>query len=60
LKEAELQRDYTARLAMLEEIKTLPWAAVWDYYCLRNDVPVGLAWLDVVKQYEREVLSQRG
>lgn len=60
LKEVELQRDYTARLAMLEEIKTLPWAAVWDYYCLRNDVPVGLAWLDVVKQYEREVLSQRG
>ena len=42
LREAELRGDYTSRLAMLEEIKTLPFGAVWDYYCLRNDVPVGM------------------
>ena len=51
--------DFTGRLALLEEIKTLPFAAVWDYYCLRHNVPVGLAWLDEVRSYEKEVLSKR-
>jgi L-rhamnose isomerase len=59
LREFENRGDYTSRLAMLEEIKTLPFGAIWDYYCLRNDVPVGLAWLDEVKQYEKDVLSKR-
>lgn len=51
--------DYSARLAMLEEIKTLPFGAVWDYYCLSKDVPVGASWMAEVKRYEREVLSAR-
>ncbi|MCC6123646.1 MAG: L-rhamnose isomerase [Pirellulales bacterium] len=59
LREAEIRGDYTARLAMLEEIKTLPSGAVWDYYCFRHDVPVGLAWLEEVKQYEKDVLAKR-
>ena len=46
-------------LAILEEIKTLPFGAVWDYYCEQHNVPVGLAWLDDVKQYENDVLSKR-
>ena len=41
-----------SRLALLEELKTLPLGAVWDYYCLKQGVPVGMAWLDGVKQYE--------
>jgi L-rhamnose isomerase len=59
LREAELRGDYTSRLAMLEEIKTLPFGAVWDYYCLQSGVPVGLQWLAEVKRYENEVLSHR-
>jgi len=57
---AERRGDFTARLALLEELKTLPFGAVWDYYCLRQSVPVGRAWLDEVRAYEREVLSRRG
>jgi len=60
LRKLENQRDFTARLAMLEEIKTLPAGAVWGYYCLTRDVPVGGAWLDDVRRYEAEVLSKRG
>ena len=51
--------DYTSRLALMEELKTLPYAAVWDYYCQTKNVPVGIAWLDEVKKYEKEVLSKR-
>ena len=33
-------------------MKSLPWAAVWDYYCAEKGVPVGGAWFDEVRQYE--------
>ena len=46
LRELEADGDYTARLALLEELKGLPWAAVWDQFCLQQDVPVGLRFLD--------------
>jgi L-rhamnose isomerase len=59
LRELEISGDYTGRLALLEEIKTLPLGAVWDQYCLSKGVPVGLAWLDDVRQYESTVLAQR-
>jgi L-rhamnose isomerase len=59
LKQYELDGDYTSRLALLEESKSLPWSAVWDYYCMEQDVPVGLSWLSQVKSYEEEVLLQR-
>jgi L-rhamnose isomerase len=59
LREAELNMDYTQRLALFEELKSLPWTAVWDYYCLRQNVPVGPAWYDEVKAYENNVLSKR-
>jgi L-rhamnose isomerase len=59
LREQEARGDYTARLAWLEEGKTLPLGAVWDYYCLRQNVPVGPAWLDAVRHYERTVLAKR-
>ena len=51
--------NFTARLAMLEELKSLPWHAVWDYYCLQQNVPLGAAWLDEVNTYERTVLTER-
>ncbi len=59
LRQMEEAGDYTARLAWLEELKGLPWAAVWDYYCLQQDVPVGLAFLDEVQTYETQELSAR-
>ena len=59
LRQAETDGDYTARLAWLEEQKTLPLGAVWDYYCHQADIPGGMAWLDQVRRYERDVLSTR-
>ena len=59
LRDLEISGDYTARLALLEELKTLPYGAVWDYYCQRESVPVGSSWLDEIRQYETDVLSQR-
>ena len=59
LRQAEANGDFTSRLALLEEVKTLPFGAVWDYYCLKADVPVGEAWLAETKRYEKNVLSQR-
>jgi L-rhamnose isomerase len=59
LRRVERQMDFTGRLALLEEQRSLPWGAVWDFYCLNNDVPVGRAWLEDVREYERTVLSNR-
>ena len=59
LRKVELKMDFTERLVRLEEMKSLPWAAVWDYYCAQKGVPVGAAWFDEVRQYEAQVLSKR-
>jgi len=59
LRELEANGDYTARLAVLEELKSMPFGPVWDYYCLKQGVPVGAAWINEVKQYEKDVLSER-
>jgi len=56
---AEVEGDFTSRLALLEEQKSLPWPAVWDRYCDTMGVPTGGAWLADVKQYETSVLSKR-
>ncbi|NOR75248.1 MAG: L-rhamnose isomerase, partial [Draconibacterium sp.] len=47
------------RLATLEELKTMPFSAVWDYYCLQEDVPVGADYIAEVQTYEQEILSKR-
>jgi L-rhamnose isomerase len=60
LRDLECSGDFTGRLAMVEEIKTLPFGAVWDQYCVKQNVPVGGAWLDDVRAYEKEVTAQRG
>ncbi|MDZ7263506.1 MAG: L-rhamnose isomerase [candidate division KSB1 bacterium] len=59
LQECEISGDHWARLALLEEIKTLPFGAVWDYYCLKHDVPIGTDWMNEVKRYEQQVLLKR-
>jgi len=59
LKRIEAQGDFTSRLAILEELKTLPFGAVWDYYCTKSNVPAGDGWLGEVKAYEENVLGKR-
>jgi L-rhamnose isomerase len=59
LRELEAAGDYTSRLAMLEELKTYPSGAVWDYYCVTRRVPPGERWLGDVKGYEKDVLARR-
>lgn len=59
LKKAELDGDYTTRLALTEELKSYPFAAVWDYYCETEGVPVREAWLNEVRDYEKKVLAER-
>jgi L-rhamnose isomerase len=59
LRQAELNFDYTTRLGLTEETHTLPWAAIWDYHCLINKVPVGFTWINEVRDYEATVLATR-
>ena len=59
LREYEANGQFFERLALLEEAKALPWNAVWDMYCLRNNVPVGETFIADVQQYEKEVTSKR-
>jgi L-rhamnose isomerase len=59
IKTAEAGGDFTSRLALQEEAKTLPFGAVWDFYCESKGVPVGENWLAEVKRYEKEVLANR-
>ena len=59
MKQLELDGDYTARLAYLEELKTMPWQAVWEEFCRRQNVPGGLGWLDEVRAYEKSILESR-
>ncbi len=47
------------RLALLELLKSKPFGAVWDYYCLKNEVPVGEDYIDEILKYEKEVLMKR-
>jgi L-rhamnose isomerase len=60
LRTLEAAGDYTQRLGLLEELKTMPIGAVWNHYCLEAGVPVGMGWLTRVQEYERAVLSRRG
>jgi L-rhamnose isomerase len=59
LRDFERNGDFTARLAMLEELKTYPFGAVWDHYCETKNVPVGKCWLNDVKRYDSDVLARR-
>jgi L-rhamnose isomerase len=59
LREMEIAGDYTHRLALLEELKGLPFGAVWDYFCLQRGVPVGISFMDEIREYEKQELSKR-
>jgi len=59
LRTAEAEGDYTTRLALFEELKSLPMGAVWEEHCRRMGVPEGMAWLQEVRRYEKDILSKR-
>ena len=58
---AKLQEDrnFTRLMMEMEEFKTYPMGAVWDYFCQENGVPVKEEWFDAVMEYEKQVLSKR-
>ncbi|KRN27581.1 L-rhamnose isomerase [Lactobacillus selangorensis] len=59
LKQEENTYDFTTRLAVTEELKSYPFGAVWDEFCLQNNVPVGTDWLNNIHQYEKDVQFKR-
>jgi L-rhamnose isomerase len=59
LRELEQSGDYTGRLALMEDVRTLPMGAVWDEFCRRNDTPMDGEWINQVRDYESRVLSRR-
>jgi L-rhamnose isomerase len=59
MKRLELDGDYTARLALMEDARTLPFGAVWAHYCEQQNAPPDGAWLPTLRAYERDVLATR-
>lgn len=59
IRKAEINGDYTSRLALMEESKNMPYSSVWDYYCLSHNIPVGADWLLDVKRYESNEFEGR-
>lgn len=59
LQQYEAEDKLFERLALQEEMKSLPWNAVWDMFCLKNDVPVGEDYIAEIEKYETEVTSKR-
>jgi L-rhamnose isomerase len=59
LQQYEEEGKHFERLALLELMKSKPFGAVWDYYCMQEGVPIGEAYISEVQEYERQVLRRR-
>jgi L-rhamnose isomerase len=59
LRQYEIEGDFSSRLALQEELKSMPFSAVWDYYCSKKDVPVGMEFMSAVKNYEQKEIVNR-
>lgn len=59
LRQYEIEGDFSSRLALQEELKSMPFSAIWDYYCAKKNVPVGMDFMTVIKDYEKKELSKR-
>jgi L-rhamnose isomerase len=55
----EIEGDFSSRLALQEELKSMPFSAAWDYYCLQHNVPDGMDFMGVIKDYEKQELAAR-
>jgi L-rhamnose isomerase len=59
LKQYEIEGDFSSRLALQEELKSMPFSTVWDYYCMQKNVPVGMDFMNVIRDYEKKELAKR-
>jgi L-rhamnose isomerase len=59
LRRMEADGDFTGRLALMEDLKTMPLGAVWDEFCRREDVPTGNLWMSDIRRYETDVQMKR-
>lgn len=59
IRECENEGKGFEKLALLEEAKSKPFGAVWDYYCMKNNVPIGEDYIAEIQKYEKEILSKR-
>jgi L-rhamnose isomerase len=59
LKDYQEKGQFTERLMLMEELKSYPFGAIWDYFCQEMKVPRGTAWLQHVQEYERSELARR-
>lgn len=58
-RKSEDQFDFTRRLAAMEEQKSMPWPAVWEFYCVSQNIPYNLEWMNTVQQYEHSEFGHR-
>jgi L-rhamnose isomerase len=59
LQQYEAKDKLFQRLALQEELKSMPWSAVWDMFCIQNGVPAGTDYVADIEQYEKAVTSKR-
>jgi L-rhamnose isomerase len=59
MKNLEAEGDFTSRLVLQEELKSMPFGTIWDYYCKKKNVPVGMSYLENIKDYEKRILMNR-
>ena len=59
LRKEENSFDFSGRLARLEQIKTLPWNSVWNYYCESQNLPDDYEFMKQIRRYETDVLLKR-
>lgn len=59
LRQYEIEGDFSARLGLQEELKSMPVGAAWDYYCLQKSVPAGIRFMEIIKDYEKNELAKR-
>ena len=59
LTQYEIEADFSSRLALQEELKSMPFSAVWEYHCMQKDIPVGMDFMNVIKEYEQKELVKR-
>ena len=57
--EAEAQGDYFTRLALMEDLKSMPYGDVWNHYCKINNTPSDFEWIKEASKYEKNVLLKR-
>lgn len=59
LREYEANGQNFERMALLEEAKSMPWGAIYNYYCAKKEVIVGESYIADIRQYEKDVTSKR-